>query len=244
MIGVLTDRYLATGDIASLERASGIVDWLVSELQAEDGSYRSSYSGEGTHYTSVIYVAKSVMELMEQEKILASSDPVWAERYERHYASAKAAIDDLVRRDGNVQTEGEMTYEDGMISCTALQIGMFALLQTDPAMRQHYLELMVRYMDGHESLNQLVVPDARMRSGTLRFWESQYDISMQPNFFNSPHGWSSWNTYATYCRYLLTGDPKFLVRTMNALGSAVQAVEHETGELRWSFVTNPRIDAI
>lgn len=244
MIGILTDRYAATGDITALNRASDIADWLVSESQAEDGSYRSSYSGDGTHYTSVIYIAKSIMELMEQEKMLADSDPSWRRRYDRHYASAKAAIDDLVRRDGHVETEGEMTYEDGMISCTALQIGMFALLQTDPALRDHYLESIIRYMDGHESLEQLVVPDARMRGGTLRFWESQYDILMQPNFFNSPHGWTSWNTYATYYRYLLTGDPKFLVRTMNALGAAAQMVDHDTGELRWSFVSNPRIDAI
>ncbi|HIR34081.1 MAG TPA: hypothetical protein IAB85_07695 [Candidatus Coprenecus merdigallinarum] len=114
-IGMLVDRYQAHGDIWDLQRASRLADWLISEQQREDGAYVN----RNTVYTSVIYIAKSMMELALAEREAAA---------ERHYLSAKRAVDQLVASQGDFETEGEMTFEDGMISCSALQIGMLALL--------------------------------------------------------------------------------------------------------------------
>ena len=85
-----------------------------------------------------------------------------------------------------------------MISCSALQIGMLALMQEDAKKRQHYTDAMLRILHSHDCLAQLRVPDARRRGGTMRYWEAQYDVQMLPNMFNSPHGWSGWRGYATY----------------------------------------------
>ena len=234
-IGMLVDRYQAYGRLSDLEHAAGLADWLISDNQAADGAYMNG----GVRYTSVIYVAKSLMELYLMEKELGKKDIRWRENAGRHYASVARAIDELVESEGDFQTEGEMTFEDGMIACSALQIGLFALLQTDPQRKQHYTQAMLRILDSHDCLTQLKVNDARRRGGTMRFWEAQYDVLMLPNMFNSPHGWSAWRAYASYYAYLLTGQEKYLVETFNAAGAFAALLENGTGKLRWAFVVDP-----
>lgn len=135
--------------------------------------------------------------------------------------------------------EGEMTFEDGMISCSALQIGMLALLQEDTAARKHYTRAMLDILRSHDCLAQLRVPDARRRGGTMRYWEAQYDVQMLPNMFNSPHGWSGWRAYATYYAYLLTGEERWLTETFNAACAFSNLIDYRTGDLRWAFVVDP-----
>lgn len=234
-IGLLVDKYEAYGDIADLRHASQLADWLMKSSQRADGAY-VNYN---TIYTSVIYVAKSMLELSLVEKRLGATDAFWAEKAAAHYASAKRAIDQLVESDGDFQTEGEMTFEDGMISCSALQIGMLALMQNDPAERRHYRDAMMKILDSHDCLAQLRVPDARRRGGTMRYWEAQYDVQMLPNMFNSPHGWSGWRAYATYYAYLLTGDERWLRESYNAASAFSCMADYKTGDLRWAFVVDP-----
>ena len=118
--GILTDYWQATHDLRYLRWASRIGDFLCCDsVQWSDGSYRSRQ----THYTAVIYPAKSMMELALAEQEAARIDPTWNEAAQRHLASAMKAVDDLARRLDNIETEGDMTFEDGMISCSALQMG-------------------------------------------------------------------------------------------------------------------------
>lgn len=240
MAGVLVDRYQATGDITSLERASILCDYLITK-QGADGAY---YSGS-THYTSVIYIAKSIMEVMaEEKKLAAAGSPVWQERYDRHYQSVKRAMDDLVARGADIGTEGQHTFEDGMISCSYTQLAEFALLQTDPAQRAIYTNAAVALVEFHRCLSQKLVPDGRLNGGSLRFWESQYDIlANSPNMMGSPHGWSAWRLYGLRSLYELTGDPKYLRDAMNGLGSCVQTMHPVTGDLRWGFIVDPSVRA-
>ncbi len=235
---LMVDRYQATGTIRDLEFAASLSDLMLAK-QSPDGAYRN----HGTHYTSVVYIGKSIMEVMAEEKKLAASDIKWKERYERHYDSVRRAMDELAKRLDDIQTEGEMTYEDGMISCSCAQLAMFALLQDDPTARRKYLDAALHFAMGHRCLSQLLVPDCRMNGGSLRFWESQYDILASPNMMNSPHGWSAWKIYALYYLYLLTGEPDWLRQTMNALGSCAQIMDGDSGELRWGFVSDPFITA-
>lgn len=236
-IGMLVDKYEAEKNIGDLEKAARLADWMIGFSQREDGAYYN----RGTIYTSVIYIAKSLLELALAEQGPGKNDPAWREASERHYASAKKAVDQLVASQGDFQTEGELTFEDGMISCSALQIGMLAILEKDPARRQHYTEAMLKILNSHDCLTQLKVPDARRRQGTMRYWEAQYDVQMLPNMFNSPHGWSGWRAYATYYAYLLTGEEKWLVQTFNAMGAFANLLDPETGKLRWAFVVDPHL---
>lgn len=236
-IGLLVDKYEAGGKRKDLERASRLGDWLMRTSQREDGAYYN----HGIKYTSVIYVAKSMLELALAEREAARTDTCWQKPAERHYHSARRAVDELVKSQGNFETEGEMTFEDGMISCSALQIGMFALLQDDPALREHYREAMLTILNSHSCLTQLKVPDGRRRQGTMRYWEAQYDVQMLPNMFNSPHGWSAWRAYATYYAYLLTGEEKWLLQTFNAMGAFANLIDYRTGDLRWAFVVDPHV---
>jgi len=123
-------------------------------------------------------------------------------------------------------------------------LAAFALMQDDKRERQKYQNIAQHMLEQHRSLEQLVIPDARMRSGSLRFWEAQYDVLMANNFFNSPHGWSSWTTYATYYLYLLTGRVDYLVRTFNGLDAAMQMIDLESGELKWAFMVNPFVEVV
>ena len=232
-IGMLVDRYEAFGRIEDLEMASALADWLVENNQADCGAYMNGH----VKYTSVIYVAKSIMELYLAEKEL--KDSKWIDRAERHFDSVRRAIDELVQSQGDFQTEGEMTFEDGMISCSALQVGMFALMQDDSQTRQHYLNAMMDIFSSHDCLAQLKVNDGRRRGGTMRFWEAQYDVLMLPNMLNSPHGWSAWRAYASYYAYLLTLDERYLLETFNAAGAFAGLVDQKTGKLRWAFVVDP-----
>lgn len=246
-IGMFVDKYEAYGNLDDLKAACRLADWLIGYAQWRDDAYRNKWK---TVYTSVIYVAKSVLELYEAESRLADQlasvgddASLWEDAARRHYDSAKRAIDQLVASRGDFHTEGEITFEDGMISCSALQMGRLALLQEDTLARKHYTESMLVQLENHDCLTQLKIPDARRRGGTMRYWEAQYDVHMMPNMFNSPHGWSAWRAYATYYAYLLTGNEKWLLETWNAMGAFANLIDYKTGELRWAFVLDPYIRA-
>ena len=128
-----------------------------------------------------------------------------------------------------------------MISCSALQIGMFALTLPEEE-RAPYIKA-AEYMLGiHTCLEQQLIPDCRMNGGSLRYWESQYDVMVMANMLNSPHGWSAWTAYAHYYLYLLTRRKTYLVSLMNCLGSCVQLMTLD-GELRWGYCAQPYVKA-
>lgn len=238
MAGLLAAKFQATGEIRDLERAAALVD-VVLGYQASDGALRRGQ----THYTSVTYCAKSLLEVVAQEEKRTLNDPVWRERAQRHRQGVQAALDELARSRDNIETEGELTYEDGMIACSYTQLALGALRASDPARRQRYQEASLALKDGHRCLAQIVVPDGRMNGGSLRYWESQYDVLMTPNLMSSPHGWSAWRIYGLWYLYLLTGEEELLRQTQNALGSCVQLLEPQTGELRWGFMSDPYVAA-
>ena len=231
-IGMLVDRYEAFGNIADLDRARNLADWMISFSQKENGAYMNG----STVYSSVIYPAKSILELVDAENRAGRKKDA-----RRHELSAKRAIDQLVASQGDFNTEGEITYEDGMVSCSALQIGLFALRQTDKDLRKHYTYAMLDILKGHDCLTQLRVPDGRRRGGTMRYWEAQYDVHMLPNMISSPHGWSAWRAYASYYAYLLTGEEHWIRETFDAAASFASLIDHESGKLRWAFVVDPQL---
>ena len=235
---LLVDRYEAAGDLHSLEFAAALADHLIA-CQTSDGAYRNGRN----HYTCVVYPAKSMMEVMAAEKPLSGKDPVWRARYERQSASVRKALDELARHLDNIGTEGEATYEDGMIACEYTQLAMFALLQTDPSLRDKYTEAAKRLASGHRCLSQILVPDARMNGASLRYWESQYDILTSPDMMDSPHGWSAWRLYGLWYLYQLTGEKEYLRQAMNGLATCAQLIDCQKGDLRWGFIADPCVHA-
>lgn len=238
MIGVLTDRYQVTGDIKDMENAAGLVDFLIKK-QREDGAY---YNGH-RHYTSVIYLAKSIMEYLESAKVLADAYPDWKPIYKKHYDSVKRSVDDLAKRKDDVQTEGQMTFEDGMISCSATQLALAALREPEEHKKKEYTDASLYLTDKHQCLTLLRTPDSRMYGATLRFWESQYTVNLMHGNMNTPCGWSAWKTYGIWYQYLLTGNEEFLKLAMNELGTFMQLIDYETGRFRFSFAPDPYIEA-
>lgn len=228
MAGLLAYRYLADKDPYWLNLASGFADNCILQ-QSPAGNFRD--------YTSVFYPVKSILLVAQIEKNVEG----FQEAYKRHYESVRKAMDYLVASKDNLPTEGQHTFEDGMISCSATQLGLFALLQTDPAERKKYADAARDMLKAHRCLEQLLIPDARMNGATLRFWEAQYDVLARGamNMMDSPHGWSAWLIPGLWYQYLLTGDEQWLRKTMNALGSCAQLIDSKTGELRWGFVPDP-----
>ena len=133
-----------------------------------------------------------MLELVFAER--ACGDPVLVEKSNIHYASVKKAIDELVRNRDNIDTEGELTLEDGMIACSALQIALFALTLPETE-RRPYIEAAEYMMAIHSCLEQQLIPDSRCNGASLRFWESQYDVMIRANMLNSPHGWTAFTAY-------------------------------------------------
>ena len=234
LISLLVDMYEAEPDrkITYLEKASRFAEVLL-RAQDETGAYRN----KRTHYTCVVYIAKSMLELAEAERSCGAAE--LEAKAELHYDSAKRAVDELVRNLDNIQTEGEMTLEDGMISCSALQIALFALTLPE-AERAPYIEAAEYMMKLHSCLEQQLIPDCRCNGASLRYWESQYDVMIRVNMLNSPHGWTGWTGYAKYYLYLLTGKKEYLLALQNVMGSCVQLVDEE-GNLRWAYCSQPYV---
>ena len=69
-IGLLVDKYEAYGDVEDLKKASRLADWLMNTWQRKDGAYVN----HNTVYTSVIYVAKSMLELTLVERELGKTE--------------------------------------------------------------------------------------------------------------------------------------------------------------------------
>ncbi|WP_053985996.1 hypothetical protein [Niameybacter massiliensis] len=237
MISLLADAYEATQNIMYLERGARLAEHVM-KYQSADGAYRCGY---GVHYTCVIYIAKSLIELYQVERQI--KEDYWQNLADKHYISIKRAIDELRDSRDDIQTEGEMTFEDGMISCSSLQLGLFALMQEDLEARAGYEEVARYMLEKHKCLELQQIPDCRMRGATLRFWETMYDVMIPQNMMTSPHGWTSWKTYATYYLYRLTGDKAYLKDTMDTLGASMQVIDIETGELRWAFIVDPYVEA-
>jgi hypothetical protein len=230
-------RYRAKGDVKELRAAARLADFLIS-TQTADGAYRSG----NTHYTSVVYIAKSIMEVMAEEQKLAKASIEWKANYRRHYNSVKLAINELARNRDNIQTEGELTFEDGMIACSYTQLAAFGLLQPENSVeRQTYTDAAEYLYRSHRCLSQHLIPDSRVHGASLRFWESQYDILTCPNFLNSPHGWSAWRIYGIKYLYEATGKEEYLLDMMSALGACAQLLNPTTDELSWSFISDPYV---
>jgi hypothetical protein len=237
MLSVLVKRYEATGDPDSLEKAVEFAEYLLSRQVAA-----GYYGGYGMQpYTSVLYVAKAIMELMAVEKPLGRTSKQWKTLYDRHYDSVRRAIDQLVAQGRDVKTEGGGTFEDGAVSCTATQIAMFALLQTDPHARSRYTESARAFLTDHSCLTRLLDTDARSVGATERWWEAWADERREAQMMTSPHGWSGWRLYAVYYLYLLTGEERYLRGVMDALGAGAQLLEWPSGLLRQAFVIDPHV---
>lgn len=234
IIGVLTDRYECNPKKypESLMQASKFADWLITRQRSDGGYYR-----DNTHYTCVIYPAKSMLELVSAEEKASETNEYYKKAAKRHFESASRAIEDLVERLEDIGTEGEHTLEDGMISCSCLQIACYALLLPENK-RKKYIDAAEHMLKVHRCLEHQISPDCRVRGTTVRYWEAQYDVMLRRNFITSPHGWSAWLMYALYYLYLLTGKEEYLTQFMDGMGACAQLL-NLNGDLKWAFVVDP-----
>lgn len=234
MISLLTDFYELTKNQKYLDYADDMADWLMKLQNPKDGSYRS----HKVHYTCVIYPAKSMLELAATEKAAG-----FVQRSKKHFASAEKAIENLAELMDDIATEGQMTFEDGMISCESLQLAFLALMSENKKDKKRFGEAAEIILGKHRCLEQRFLPDCRVRGCTLRFWEARYDINFFANMLNCPHGWTSWKNYASYYLYLLTGNLYYLHDLMDTMGACMQCVD-DKGELNWAFIADPCVSGL
>lgn len=236
MISTLVLKYRSDSDLSTLETACKCANYLLSR-QHKDGYYCGQRMG---HYTSVIYIAKSIMELMEQIEPLAKTDEKWKSRYDSYYASVDRAMLELSERGLDVKTEGSSTFEDGAVSCSAAQLLKWALMNKDSKNAMTFQKSGLAYLENHSCLARLLDPDARSHGATSRYWECWGDIRTPMQAMLSPHGWSGWRLYAMYYGYLLTGDFKWLQQFVDALGACSQLIDFPSGKLHYAFVIDPQ----
>ena len=234
MVAVLTARYAATRKPEHLELAARWADFLIDKFQLPSGAYKG--------YTALTLGAKFLQELMWYEAPLAAVDTVWKARYERHKRSVEAASRNILEVKDMGDTEGEATYEDSQAGSAWSLLAMHAITTDDEGFSRSCLEAALEVQGRHECLTQALVPDSRMRGGTLRWWEAQYDVLIRRNMMNSPHAWTMRSQFGSLYLYLLTGDERFLNIAFNAMASCSQAVDLSTGELRWAFVPDPYVE--
>ena len=231
VVSFATDAWQATTDKKWLTLAEGAADFLIDECQDEGGVFRSGTQ----HYTCVLYVAKSIQELWLAERLIPGHEA----RAEKYFTAIRRAIDELVEHGDNIGTEGEQTFEDGMISCSMTQISFFALYLPAEE-RAPYIAAAEKMLNKHRCLERMGSPDSRSRNTTIRFWESQYDILVYKNMITSPHGWSAWKAYGVWYLYLLTGKVEYLTDVMELLGSCAQLIGKD-GRMNWAFVVDPYV---
>ncbi len=232
LISVLTDAYEACGREDYLVTANALARRLI-QRQTEDGAFRC----RGTHYSCVIYPIKSLMELYAVQK---DKEEYWALN-ESLKESVRAAIGDLLARKDNIGTEGEATFEDGMITCSALQLALFALMFGEK--KEECVQIAESLMRKHRCLEQFLSNDCRTRGATERFWETMYDVLIRKNAMTSPHGWTAWKIYAAYYLYLLTWKEEYLVDVFDTLGACLQLVDFRNDRLNWAFVADDLLSA-
>ncbi len=226
IVSILTLAYRASGLEKYLDIAQKLARTFIG-FQLPDGAYYC----RNTHYTCVIYPAKSLLELCE---VLKNE----GREYKEIFASAMRACENLLKLKTNIGTEGEHTFEDGMISCEALQLALAGLL-SEGEKRKEFTLAAEEVLAQHACLEQSYAPDCRYRGATLRHWEAHYDVLTSRNMMTSPHGWTSWKTYAQYYLYLLTDNPDYLVGYFDTVGACMQVCNLKTEYVDWAFVTDP-----
>ena len=234
VVSIAADAWQATKDERWLKLAQKAADFLIEHCQDESGAFRS---GSGVHYTCVIYIAKAIQELWLCERELSGYEG----RAACHFEAVRRAVDELVEHLDDIGTEGEATFEDGMISCSVTQISFFALYLPE-AERERYIRAAEILLGKHRCLERMGSPDCRSRNTTIRFWEAQYDVLIPTNMISSPHGWSAWKAYGVWYLYLLTGKEEYLKDVMELLGCCAQLIGSD-GRMNWSFVVDPQISS-
>ncbi|MBI5938970.1 MAG: hypothetical protein HY859_00950 [Caulobacterales bacterium] len=230
-IDICRETWLATRDERWLHRAVVLADYLMN-CQGDDGGYYAF--GKTLHYTCVYYIAKSLIELGDCLSIAShassgeKADGLLAQS-RKVLKSAAAAIEDLYRRGTDVGTEGLPCYEDGAISCAALQLALWSFRTGD----RKYSNLAAELMEGHGCL-EWRGPDATTNGATVRFWESFWALGWR-NCLNTPHGWSAWTAYAWHSLYLSTGRIEYFERFTNTLASCLHLINTRQGELHFCF---------
>ncbi len=234
MLALMISRYAATKKIEDLELAAKWGDAFIDKFQMPNGSF--------SKYSALTLGAKFLANLTVLEQPLSQKNILWKERYDRHQLAIERAQKRLLEIKDLEDTEGEATYEDTQAGSAWTLLALQALMSSNDSLKKTYLAASLQVQSRHQSLTQALIPDARMRNATLRFWESQYDVLTLPNMMNSPHGWTMRSQFGALYLYLLTGEERFLDMLNNAMGTCVQAIDERTGLLRWSFVPDPYVE--
>lgn len=243
MLGLLTLRATVTRDVEHLQRAADWADNFIRRFQQPDGAFTHGPNSYGALTLGTKFLLELVQLEREHDEGAAAGKGRFAVAIARQLIAIDRAIANLEKVQDLGHTEGEPTYEDTQAGSAWSLLAMHALTTDDPARKARYLAGSLEVRGRHECLTQALIPDGRMRGGTLRWWEAQYDVLTTPNMMNSPHGWTMRSQFGAVYLYLLTGEERFLHLAFNAMGSCAQAIDHQEGTLRWAFIPDPYVEA-
>lgn len=86
---MLVDKYEVQGDLEDLKKVLKLVDWMIVIFQCENGVYYNY----GIVYISVIYIVKSVLELVVFECKLGEQDLFWRICVDCYFLFVKKVVD-------------------------------------------------------------------------------------------------------------------------------------------------------
>ena len=243
MLGLLTLRAAVTRDVEHLQRAADWADDFIKRFQKPDGAFTHGKNSYGALTLGTKFLADLVRLEQEHDAVAVAGNGRFAAPIARHLAAIDRAVANLEKVKDLGHTEGEPTYEDNQAGSVWSLLALHALTTDDASRKARQLATSLEVRGRHECLTQALIPDGRMRGGTLRWWEAQYDVLTSPSMMNSPHGWTMRSQFGAIYLYLLTGEERFLNLACNAMGACAQAIDQETGRLRWAFVPDPYVEA-
>ena len=126
MISLLAARYAATGNVPDLDLAARLADWLIQNRRRQRLLPREQQDRHPLHLRP-LHGQKHARTGRPGATARLPPTPCGGNATSRHFDSARRAIDNLLRRGDQVQTEGEQTFEDSMIANTSAQLGALCL---------------------------------------------------------------------------------------------------------------------
>ncbi len=210
-VSILLDAYKLYGEEKYLAYATGMLDSLIANYQDANGGFFTEHGGKKEDYSTVTCL---MLAIVDTAVFLQEGKDARANVY---LQSAKRLAEYVYTRGFSFPTEGgeddcaEEQMEDGSISCSALTL-LYYSAKIERVAR--YEKLAKEILDLHEAW-VMRTPDANVFGSSLRWWETRWEGDKDGPALCCGHGWTIWRAEADFWTYELTGEKKYLYKSLN-----------------------------
>lgn len=217
----MADYYKLTYDKGIMEDAIALTEHIVAEHMREDGAViNQNFPNEAGVDYSTVHIP--VCGFLRWAEILEHDNP---EKAKRMRDIAERIADHVCRRALDFPTEGEPCTEDGSMGCAVATL-VYAYTQVAP--KPEYLAVAKEILDAHDVL-EMDGTDCRMKSSTIRFWETQYETRDWGASINAGHAWTIWTAEAKAALALIEKDYQLLQEAYEGFISNICKVSDDGG---------------